>query len=224
MLHSQQQLAPTEALDTSLVSPPPQLHVIQIQGLEMNGQSIGEVTQGEGSVGPEFSTMLPAGTQAVNTFPLFTRIPILPGNVQEEPYFVNAKQYHRILKRRQQRAKLEAEHRVSKHRRRYLHESRHKHAMRRRRAKSGRFMTKIEIEAIRAREAAGEIVPDPIDDNQLRAILEEYQKRPSTTNREYDSGEEDRPSFLEGSHTLALLLNPSTPQPNSLPSTSLLFL
>jgi len=221
MLRSQQ-IPPTE--DT-LVSPPPPLHVIQVQGLE-NGQSIGEMPQGEGSVGPEFSTMLPVGTQGVNTFPLFTRIPILPGNVQEEPYFVNAKQYHRILKRRQQRAKLEAEHRVSKHRRRYLHESRHKHAMRRRRAKSGRFMTKIEIEAIRAREAAGEIVPDPIDDNQLRAILEEYQKRPSTTNREYDSGEEDRPNFSgseRDSHNLALLLNPSTPQPNSLPSTSLRF-
>lgn len=40
----------------------------------------------------------------------------LPGDVQleEEPMYVNAKQYHRILKRRQNRAKLEAQIKASK--------------------------------------------------------------------------------------------------------------
>ncbi len=46
------------------------------------------------------------------------RIPI-PGAemLEEEPLYVNAKQYHRILKRRQARAKLEAEGKILKERR-----------------------------------------------------------------------------------------------------------
>lgn len=58
--------------------------------------------------------MMPGG----GAVPSIQRIP-LPGAemLEEEPLYVNAKQYHRILKRRQARAKLEAEGKIPKERR-----------------------------------------------------------------------------------------------------------
>jgi hypothetical protein len=102
-------------------------------------------------------------------------------DADEEPLYVNAKQYHRILKRRAARARLEELNQLIRQRKvssvlvatasgerpgrllirvmtippqPYLHESRHKHACRRPRGPGGRFLTAPEIAALKAQQEA----------------------------------------------------------------------
>lgn len=93
--------------------------------------------------------------------------------LDEEPLYVNAKQYHRILKRRLARARLAEIQKLSTQRKvsstsenasvypahnsdasaqPYLHQSRHNHAVRRPRGPGGRFLTAEEIAARKAQE------------------------------------------------------------------------
>ncbi|KAH8429715.1 transcription activator HAP2 [Aspergillus melleus] len=81
---------------------------------------------------------------------------MVAGPQEESPLYVNAKQFHRILKRRVARQKLEEQLRLtSKGRKPYLHESRHNHAMRRPRGPGGRFLTAEEVAAMEKKQGSG---------------------------------------------------------------------
>ena len=82
--------------------------------------------------------------------------PEMTAGAEESPLYVNAKQFHRILKRRVARQRLEEALRLtSKGRKPYLHESRHNHAMRRPPGPGGRFLTAEEVSEMEKNKANG---------------------------------------------------------------------
>lgn len=126
---------------------------------------------------------------------------IAAGGAEESPLYVNAKQFHRILKRRVARQKLEEQLRLtSKGRKPYLHESRHNHAMRRPRGPGGRFLTADEVAALD--KAEGGENGSPVMEKATKATSgtkrksgamdnETSAKRSKMTNSESDDDDDD---------------------------------
>eukprot|EP00470_Lotharella_oceanica_P004579 CAMPEP_0170174266 /NCGR_PEP_ID=MMETSP0040_2-20121228/7502_1 /TAXON_ID=641309 /ORGANISM="Lotharella oceanica, Strain CCMP622" /LENGTH=190 /DNA_ID=CAMNT_0010415827 /DNA_START=159 /DNA_END=731 /DNA_ORIENTATION=- len=81
-------------------------------------------------------------------------------SIDREPRFVNARQYRRIIKRREWREHNASDLiKISKEKERiarqgYKYVSRHLHAKRRRRGPGGKFLTKKELAELEAKEAA----------------------------------------------------------------------
>ena len=110
---------------------------------------------------------------------------LVAGPAEESPLYVNAKQFHRILKRRVARQRLEEALRLtSKGRKPYLHESRHNHAMRRPRGPGGRFLTAAEVAEI---ERNKNEVADGGDPNSTPAKLLSTTNTGSGTKRKAES-------------------------------------
>ncbi|KAL0864205.1 hypothetical protein Bca101_043323 [Brassica carinata] len=72
--------------------------------------------------------------------------------------------YHAILRRRKHRAKLEAQNKLIKSRKPYLHESRHLHALKRARGSGGRFLNTKKLQESSNSRCSSSITPSSNSD------------------------------------------------------------
>ena len=118
-----------------------------------------------------------------------TTQPSPPPPQAQQPLLVNAKQYHRILIRREQREKLIKLGRIPKHRKKYLHESRHRHAMMRNRSEGGRFnrgSTKTKLQALKNCEERRNLK------EQKKKLQDENEVKNNSRNKAHDDQRDDQ--------------------------------
>mmetsp|Transcript_16288 Transcript_16288/g.18120 ORF Transcript_16288/g.18120 Transcript_16288/m.18120 type:complete len:233 (-) Transcript_16288:195-893(-) len=125
----------------------------------------------------------------------------------EEPIFVNAKQYHRILKRRQQRAKLSQVNKLQKLNNSYIYESRHQNAVKRKRDHTGRFRKKQKI-------------GNKIDDTVVQSLQPTPSKGDTPTTPEEQNKPLDTSTAPESSQITDNILNTQPTSPIAVPPPS----
>ncbi|KAH6580470.1 hypothetical protein BASA50_004278 [Batrachochytrium salamandrivorans] len=156
--HAQQQ---QEQLQNYAISQAqlPYSYTSMVQALGSNPHIMGQLTSLSSPQMLGLSGIGPSAAAAVAAAAASASVTDAQQPIVEEPLYVNAKQYHRILKRREARSKWEAMHAAKQKEKGYIHESRHKHAMRRPRGPGGRFLSAQELAVLEASQ--GGIIGNP---------------------------------------------------------------